>query len=59
MYGRRHSGPSPGTGDPNTISAVKIDVLLRYLAVFLCLFEFFRGDLNEAKVVCISESATM
>ena len=40
------------TGTPNTLSVIKIDVLL-FTFVRVC-FESFRRDLNEAKAVCIS-----
>ena len=37
------------TGNPNTLSAIKINVLL--FTCILVSFESFRGDLNEAKAV--------
>ena len=40
-------------GGLNTLSAVK--TMYCYLPAFLCLFESFRRDLNEVKVVYISD----
>ena len=40
---------SYGTGSPNTLSVIKINVLL-LTCLLLSIFESFRRDLNEAKV---------
>ena len=40
------------TGNPNILSAIKINVLL-FTCVLVSFFELFSRDLNEAKAVCV------